>query len=456
MTLSHPGLGPQWALRVSDHHARIHRRSDNQVVAALAPLEALLVGLMNGRRSTRSLREHFSRALGPKSLPQVDQTLLRLSPLLGEKFSPADSPPLADLGSVIEPDETEGIRLLPGPRVLHWHVTQYCPRRCVYCYADPKHGKRAVDAAISRERLAEIFCEASSLGATTLLVSGAEPFLRHDLPEVLGSAVAAGLTILLTTKHPISASIARRLADAQVPHLSFSLDAVQRGDNVQLIGSSTYAEQVRKSMRALRTRGVAFSVQTVVTRINTTSPLAVAALAEDEGAQVMQLIPFKPVRIPIATLSNEHLQLEDDSIVDSLAADLSARHPNLKIERFREAGTNGGFHCDIGQTKLLFLPDGFVHRCYKLTHDERLRGKDLRVTSVASAWHDPAFTDAIYPSRSDYGGTPCATCGKFGTCGRSGRCIYDALVHHGRYTAPDRDCMGRASQGKTIPIRPLQ
>jgi radical SAM protein with 4Fe4S-binding SPASM domain len=313
-----------------------------------------------------------------------------------------------------------------------------------------------LDATLSRERLTEIFYEASTLGATTLLVSGAEPFLRHDLPEVLGSAVAAGLTILLTTKHPISITIATRLADARVPHLSFSLDAVQRDDNARLIGSSKYAEQVRQSMRALRARGVAFSVQTVVTNMNTTSPFEVAALAEAEGAQVLQLIPFKPVRIPIATLSNEHLQLKDDSIVDGLAAHLSERHPTLRVERFREAGTSGGFHCDIGQTKLLFLPDGFVHRCYKLTHDERLRGKDLRVTSVASAWHDPAFADAIYPSRSDYGGTPCATCGKFGTCGRSGRCIYDALVHHGRYAAPDRNCMGRASQGRTIPIRPLQ
>lgn len=208
-------------------------------------------------------------------------------------------------------------------------------------------------------------------------------------------------------------------------------------------------------MRALRTMGIAFSVQTVVTRLNRSAPHDVAALAAEEGAQVMQLIPFKPVRAPITALSNADLRLSDDSEVDDLAGKLSHQHPDLKVELFREAGSTGGFHCDIGQTKLLFLPDGVVHRCYKLTHDDRLRGKDLRIASLASAWHDPAFIDATTPRHSDYSGTPCATCGRFGACGKSGRCIYDAWVHHGQYAAPDRDCGGRRVAGRTIPIRPL-
>ena len=199
-----------------------------------------------------------------------------------------------------------------------------------------------------------------------------------------------------------------------------------------------------KAVRNLRSVGVEFSIQSVVTLHNLSSMDAVARFAADEGARVMQLVPFKDVRNPITSLSNSDLRLDDNSVVNEICDRLSRAHRQPKIERFVEASNSGGFHCDIGQTKLLMLPDGVVHRCYKLTSDASLRGADLKQVSLARAWHDPAFVDITLPPARAYAQTVCGSCGSKPNCDTSGRCIYDALINHGRYASPDRNCAGRA------------
>jgi radical SAM protein with 4Fe4S-binding SPASM domain len=312
-----------------------------------------------------------------------------------------------------------------------------------------------VDATVPLERMMQVFEEATDLGARQLLLSGAEPLLREDLPEAIVSAIERGLDILLTTKYPISQHLARRLAQAGLRHVSLSLDSLEPDENRQLIGSAQYASQMTAAMENLRDAGVLFSIQCVVTPFNLRSIPALARFAEQRGAMVMQLVPFKDVRSPIGGLNNRELRLPTDALVERLCDELSQITKSMRIERFKEASDTGTFHCDIGQTKLLILPDGAIHRCYKLTSDAALRGKDLNFVSVAHAWHDPDFVDAILPESRLYEDVPCGTCGSKSRCDRSGRCIYDAHVHHGRYAAPDRRCGGRAvlaSRQRVIPI----
>lgn len=441
-------LRPTFAIRVLRNRAYIVRRSDEQPIAALSPAEAVLVRLLDGRRSVRDVEHSFAAAFGENMRSESRYAFDRLAPLMYAGPTVPCEYSVEQLAAVASADPAEGIRLIPGPRVLHWHVTQYCPRRCGYCYAEPVLGSKALDATISLQRLKVLFEEAVDLGASTILVSGAEPFVRRDLPEALGLAIAAGLSLLLTTKYPISASIARRLASARVDHISLSIDSLEPDENAWLVGSRSYASQIQRAMRNLHAAGIQFSIQSVVTQRNLRSIPAVASFAETAGARVMQLVPYKDVRNPITELGNADLRLQQASLVDELCDTLAQRHPNLHIERFVEAANAGGFHCDIGQTKLLILPDGVIHRCYKLTSDASLRGMDLKEVTLARGWHDPAFLQIALPSPSAGVKTTCGSCASKPSCDRSGRCIYDAEVHHGHYAAPDRDCDGRATLNK--------
>jgi pyrroloquinoline quinone biosynthesis protein E len=438
-----PVLNENYDIRLSQRCAYIVRRQDDQRVAALASGEAVTLGLMDGTRTLDELRGILVSALPSHGHRLLTAVTTRLRPLLNGIAPRRDYLPLSMLAQATDPDPAEGLRQFPGPRVLHWAVTQFCPRRCVYCFAEPVHGGRATDATITRSQLALIWNEAVSLGAENLLVAGAEPLLRDDLPEVLSDAVQAGLTILMTTKHPVSLELAKRFAVAGVPHISFSLDSMDPRENARLIGTAHYADQIQASVRNLARVGVAFSIQTVVTKLNPNSAHDVAAFAASEGAHVMQLVPFKPVRSPIAGLANVEMQLESEQPLDALVQVLQHRHPCLRVEKFIEPGDSGtGYHCDIGQTKLFFLPNGIVHRCYKLTDDGQLQGADLRAVSVAAAWHDPVFRVLISPPQSAYASSGCGGCAKFERCHEDGRCIFESLMRHGSYFGSDRFCDG--------------
>jgi MoaA/NifB/PqqE/SkfB family radical SAM enzyme len=191
---------------------------------------------------------------------------------------------------------------------------------------------------------------------------------------------------------------------------------------------------------------VAFSIQAVATRENPRALEEVAKFAAESNARVMQVMPFEPVRRPITHFSNEDLLLSAETAqgLPALITRLQREYPNVVFELFEKlgSGSRDAFHCDIGQTKMFFLPDGVVHRCYKLIHDDSLRGPDLRRTSVAAAWHDRGFGSVITPPRIKYAAGSCGSCSRFATCHDEGRCIYQALIDHGKYEDRDRKCEG--------------
>lgn len=442
-----------------DGRAYVQRRADGQPVAALTRLEAVILKAFEEALTS----DGAARLLGPALGHAADSVIRRVEARFGALLKPGRGIAVpVELEGLAELDPSAaralGLREYPGPRVLHWCVTRYCPRRCVYCYAEPLLGGRASDAVITREELNGIFAEAVTLGAEHLLVAGSEPFLRPDVPEIMGDALSHGLTPFVTTKHPVTPDLAVRLARAGVKHISLSVDSMSPTANMTLVGSSAYPEQVRRSVANLRRAGVEFSLQAVVTAFNGEDIGEVARFAAESGAKVLQVVPFEPVRRPITDYRNEEMAARDVGGLAGLTEQLSERHPGLRCELFEKLGSGGraAYNCDIGMTKMFFLPDGVVHRCYKLIEDSGLTGQDLRRCSLAAAWHDPDFALKISPPAESYGASACGGCSRFDGCHEEGRCIYQALFTHQDYFAPDRSCEGPyppASPPQLVSIR---
>ena len=428
-----------------DRRAYVVRRTDRQFVAALTRLEAVVLKVLADGTTVNEAIRLFEAAIGPTAESVVRRVEARFSSLLKDGRG-IDVPLALDDLEEFDPRVAEemGLREFPGPQVLHWCVTRFCPRRCVYCYAEPLLGGHATDAVITREQLNRIFAEAVTLGAQHLLVAGSEPLLRKDVPEIMGDALRHGITPFITTKHPITRDIATRLADSGVAHISLSVDSMSPRSSLQLIGSDSYPEQVRRSVFNLKEAGVEFSVQSVVTAFNKDEINDVARFAAESNARVMQIVPFEPVRRPLTNLSNEMMTAPSVEELEEVVDCISERYPNLKCELFEKLGSGerAAYNCDIGMTKMFFMPDGKVHRCYKLTEDDSLGGKDLRSCSVASAWHDPEFGLKISPPKRLYASSACEPCSRFDNCHKEGRCIYQAEFTHQDYFAPDRACDG--------------
>ena len=218
------------------------RRADRQLVSALSPTEAVLVGLLDGHRSWEEVTLHFLEGFGEEVRPAMRYAFERLGPVLHNGVSSGHPYSLGQLGSVAPPDPERRHPAATGSAglALACHTVLPASLRLLLCRAHPRlpgagrnHQPRTAESPVLGGGRAP--------GANTLLVSGAEPFLRDDLPEAIGLAIAAGLAILLTTKFPVTPDIAERLAQAGLRHLAFSIDSLDSDENATLIGSRSYA-----------------------------------------------------------------------------------------------------------------------------------------------------------------------------------------------------------------------
>lgn len=76
-------------------------------------------------------------------------------------------------------------------RSAYLHVTQRCNLRCKFCYSEGDDRNLLPDP--SAESLARAIGLLASLGTKRLVISGGEPFLRDDLPDIARSASMAGI-----------------------------------------------------------------------------------------------------------------------------------------------------------------------------------------------------------------------------------------------------------------------
>jgi Fe-coproporphyrin III synthase len=93
----------------------------------------------------------------------------------------------------------EANRLLPrwyaAPLYVLWEINGRCPLRCAYCYnASPK-----VVNELSTAELLDVAQQLVQMKVFGVSVSGGEPTLRKDLPELLACLAGAGIDLTLTT-----------------------------------------------------------------------------------------------------------------------------------------------------------------------------------------------------------------------------------------------------------------
>ncbi|MBS5500247.1 MAG: radical SAM protein [Collinsella stercoris] len=103
------------------------------------------------------------------------------------------------------------------------HVSNTCNLSCVGCYSADCNRNRAADSSL--ENLCHAITVLAQLGVTRLVVSGGEPFLRRDLPDIVRNAREQGMEniAVLTNGTRCSEKVLARLA-GNVDVISVSFD----------------------------------------------------------------------------------------------------------------------------------------------------------------------------------------------------------------------------------------
>jgi cyclic pyranopterin phosphate synthase len=211
-----------------------------------------------------------------------------------------------------EPDATAGSEGQPLDRLgrrlhdLRISVTDRCNFRCTYCMPKEIFGRDyqflprdQVLRFEEIERLARVFVE---LGVEKLRITGGEPLVRRDLPDLIAMLAAirrpdgGALDLTLTTNGSALPTLAQPLRDAGLQRITVSLDSLDDAVFGAMNGIDFPVARVLEGIDAAVAAGLSpIKINMVVRRgINEASIVPMATWARDTGV-ILRFIEYMDV-----------------------------------------------------------------------------------------------------------------------------------------------------------------
>lgn len=169
-----------------------------------------------------------------------------------------------------------------------FELTARCNLSCKMCYIH----NAAQDAALQKQELSTqqwiaLAEQAKNAGTLILLLTGGEPMLRPDFPEIYRACFERGFLLTVNTNGTL---LRDELFDlfTQCPplRLNVSLYAMHREVYGELCGDPSAFDRVTKNLKRLRALGIAVQINFTATPYNQKELPEVQRFAEEIGAKV--------------------------------------------------------------------------------------------------------------------------------------------------------------------------
>ncbi|OXM44126.1 radical SAM protein [Amycolatopsis alba] len=196
------------------------------------------------------------------------------------------------------------------PISVCWSPVVRCNLACSYCLDDKSVSELARP---ERHRIANLIAETAVLGVD---ISGGEPLLLRDLPDLIDVLVAGGCAVSVTTNGTHLARRAEALA-GRVDAVRVSLDGpdAERHDRWRGAGSFDHAVT---GIRAAIAQDIPTQIQAVLLRSTAQASMrAMVDLAATVGASGVTFLQMLPIGEGAALAGTE--QLTDDEALGLLA-----------------------------------------------------------------------------------------------------------------------------------------
>lgn len=175
----------------------------------------------------------------------------------------------------------------PAPWALLAELTHACPLHCPYCSTPLGLVRR--DAELGTGDWARVLTEAAALGVVQAHLSGGEPLLRRDLPEITRAAHRAGVhTQLVTSGLGLTARRLDGLVRAGLDGVQLSVQDA-RPEPSELIAGRTSFRAKERAAGVVAASGLPFGLNVVLHRHNLDRLPEVLDLAAAWGADRIEL-----------------------------------------------------------------------------------------------------------------------------------------------------------------------
>ena len=332
---------------------------------------------------------------------------------------------LASHGFTTEAEAGNGVHISSA----YLHVSNTCNLSCVGCYSADCNRNRAADPSLDDLRRA--IDVLANLGATRLVISGGEPFLRKDLPEITRYACERGManiTVLTNGTHCSDEALAKLAGSVDVVSVSF--DGASPEAPACIRGEQLF-EVLVDTVKRIQSAGIHTHMLPTLHAHNVQDVLAYVELSKQLGCTV-----------GFSLLSGRHADLGDLMPGGSCLAELA----DIMVEvasKGDAVSIDDAFnpmralsvrtHCGADKNSVSVASDGAVYPCHMLHSPEFALGDAFTDDALAISDNLSQFT---LPSVEEIEG--CSSCENRYFCG--GGCRARAYDEHGCMTERDPYC----------------
>ena len=261
-------------------------------------------------------------------------------------------------------------------------LTMRCNLHCSHCYCPPGDRKQE----LSTDEVKALFDRMASMGTLFLLMTGGDPLLRKDFPELYRHAKGLGMLVTVFTNGTLIDDRIAELWEELPPYLvEISLYGLTREVYEQVVQVKGSYERCLAGIHRVLAGGHPLALKCPATRENAHEIAGLAQLAADLGVE------FRYDPVILATMEGKahphQLRLSAEEIVALEASDVRkdrAWRRHLTEEPLPAIADDALFSCGAGKNSLHVDPYGNVQVCLMVKNFRH----SLREQSLEEIYYD--------------------------------------------------------------------
>jgi len=298
----------------------------------------------------------------------------------------------------------------PRPYTLVAELTYKCPLKCLYCSNPVNYHE--MRGELTTEEWCRAFTDAAKLGVVQLHLTGGEPVVRKDLPDLIRHARSCDLyTNLITGGTLLDEEKLLLYKECGLDHVQLSIQDTDRRTAELIAGIRSYDKKLDIA-RLIKKVGFPLTLNVCLHRLNIDHVPALIAQAADLGAQ----------RLELANTAYYGWALENRSALMPTRAQFEHLEPLVKEARARYEGTmevistKVDYYSDYpkpcmggwGKTYMVIVPTGEVLPCHAAQVIPGLHFDTVRNLPLTNIWEHSQGLNAF--RGYDWMQEPCRSC----------------------------------------------
>jgi radical SAM protein with 4Fe4S-binding SPASM domain len=289
--------------------------------------------------------------------------------------------------------------------------THRCNLRCIHCYLGPHSSSRPINPEeLNTGQIRSLLDEITEAGCLFLLITGGEPLLRKDFPEIFRHAKGNGLIpTVFTNGTLITESVAELFRELPPYSVEISLYGATASTYETITGVKGSYELCMRGIQLLLINGINVQLKTMLMTLNSHEFFAMKDAANHRGVR------FRFDAALFSCLNGDKTPLSfrvppEDAVQKEFSD--PARYKNWQDQVMRQKETlvtDDLYICGAGSSTFHIDPYGNLQPCL-MTHTIRY---NLPAGNFLSGWYNIQREIREKKVSEDF---PCKGCGKVRYC----------------------------------------